>query len=437
MKSIKDRLWQIPFFRRHWRLARWFINVLNLLILLPKYFICRIKGCGFLWWEYEFNKLFHDSQILQNVNRVKDMVRLKRALLIYIINPFLESCNVDASVSHTNRWRSRELVRILDEIGYVVDVMKYSDYNSKISFNYDLLLGFGRAEELAKEFPQSTIKIRLATGSEANFHNKRERERIEEVNKRRYCSLQGVRRNTDNSELIRYFDAIACLGNEVTADTYRPFSEKKIYCFNNHGYDQWIGSPEGKDFAESRQNFLFFGSAGQVLFGLDLLLEVFASKPNLRLYVCGPFEKEELFVECYRKELYKAKNIVPVGWVTVGSPEYFDLTRKCGMVIVPICSGASTGSVVVCMGNGLIPIVTREAGIDTGDFGITLPSYKREDISSVVDWISSQPITWHEEMTLKVLDAASRDFSQFAFSKRFREILSEVIKDKTEVFCEG
>ena len=427
LKSIKNELRRVPFLVSLWR-------SLKLLRLLPKYIVRRIIGNDYLWWQHRFNNLFHDSKILLNVNGIRNRTVLKRALLVYTINPFFEDQRSHAFVSHTNYWRSIELARILDELGYVVDVMHYTDYYSKVSLGYDILLGFGRAEELAKELPHQTIKIRLATGSEANFHNQREKQRIEEVNRRRRCSLQVVRRNLDKSELIRYFNAMACIGNEVTAATYRPFYEGKIYCFNGHGYDQWMGLPEGKDFAESRRNFLFFGSSGQVLFGLDLLLEVFASRPNLRLYVCGPFEKEEQFVTCYRKELYETENIVPVGWVTVGSPEYFELTRRCGMLIIPICSGAFPGSVAVCTGNGLIPVLTREAGVDTGDFGVTLPSYRLEDIASAVDWISSQPPSRHEVMTLKAMDAARRDFSQAAFSKRFRQILTEVTSIRPQGF---
>ena len=77
----------------------------------------------------------------------------------------------------------------------------------------------------------------------------------------------------------------------------------------------------------------------------------------------------------------------------------------------------------------LIPIVSKEAGIDTADFGITLLSISTKDIAKTVDWIASQPASWHEEMTHKVLDAARLDFRQAAFSKRFREILTEVIRD--------
>lgn len=101
------------------------------------------------------------------------------------------------------------------------------------------------------------------------------------------------------------------------------------------------------------------------------------------------------------------------------------------MVIVPICTPTCHGAVIVCVGNGLIPIVTKEAGIDTDGFGVTLPSYKIEDIATAVDWVSNQPASWHEEMTLRVLHAARQDFSQATFSTRFREILTEVIRDKT------
>ena len=161
--------------------------------------------------------------------------------------------------------------------------------------------------------------------------------------------------------------------------------------------------------------------------GLDLLFDVFASRIDLNLYVFGPFKKELSFVECFRRELYEMPNIFPVGWVAVGSPEYFEVVRKCGMVIVPICAGAGHGSVTVCMGNGLIPVVIKEAGVDTDDFGITLPSYKIEDIAAAVDWVTSQPATWHEEKSHEVLNAAQQHFSQVAFSRRFREILQEVI----------
>ncbi len=292
---------------------------------------------------------------------------------------------------------------------------------------YDLLIGFGRANDLAKELPPQTIKIHLATGSEVNFLNQRLRERVEEIKRRRGCSLPPVRQSSLKAEDLEYYDAIACIGNTVTAATYQPYFSKKIFCWNNHGYDKWMGIPLGKDFEAARNNFLYFASGGQVLIGLDLVLEAFASRPHLKLFVCGPFEHELEFVKCFHRELYETPNIRSIGWVTVGSAEYFELVQQCSATIFPICAGGSPGSVVVCMGQGLIPIVSKEAGIDTGDFGITLPSISIEEIGKVVDSIASQSAHWHKDMADKVLTAARQDFSQAAFTQRFRAILTEVM----------
>jgi hypothetical protein len=166
-----------------------------------------------------------------------------------------------------------------------------------------------------------------------------------------------------------------------------------------------------------------------VLVGLDLVLEAFVQLPRLKSFVCGPFVREKEFVECFHKELIEAPNIVSVGWVKVGSSQYFELIRKCGATIFPSCAGTSPASVVL-LNHGIIPIVSKEAGIDTADFGITLSSLSVDEIRREVDWVSSQPANWHREAAIRVIEAARRDFTQTAFTRRFREILRTVIQDK-------
>jgi len=410
----------------------WFIQATKFIVTWPIYLCYGVKWKRRLNWQYGFNNTFKRAQVLRNVTGRFRSKGKPRALIPYIISPFLEDQDNEKMVYHTNKWRAKEIASILDELGYIVDVMLYSDFSSKIDLNYDLLLGFGVAEKLATLMPKDSIKIRLATGCEANFHNQREGERIDQVNKRRGCRLSPIRKNTDDSSFLKYFNAIACLGNEVTAETFRPFFNRKILCFNNHGYDHLSGMLDDKDFNFSKKNFLFFGSIGQVLFGLDLLLEIFSKKPDLNLYVCGPYEKERDFVDCYHKELYETPNIIPVGWVVVGSNKYRELVSTCGSVILPICSSASAGSVITCMANGLLPIVSKWASINTQDFGITFDSLDIETIEKNIDWVSSQPSDWHKEVLYKVLKNYRLNFSQASFSKRFREILESIVKEKIE-----
>lgn len=371
-------------------------------------------------------------EMLFNVTKVRSPVGRPRALLAYITRPFLLNPSSSEFLVHQNRWCALEIARLLGELGYVVDVIDWNSDHAKFEDSYDLLIGFGRAaEELAKELPDRAVKIFLATGSQANFANKRETERLDDVRRKRGCLLPPVRQSPDRAEYLQYFDAIACIGNQDVAATFRPYFRKKILTWNNHGYDHLSGIPKGKNFEEARHNFLYFSGSGQVLVGLDLVLEAFVQLPRLKLFVCGSFVHEKEFVKCFHKELYETPNIVPVGWVKVGTSQYFELIRKCGATIFPICAGASPGSVVLLMNHGIIPIVSKEAGIDTADFGLTLSSLSSDEIRKEVDWVSNQSADWHREAAIRVFEAARRDFSQTALTRQFHEILATEIQDKT------
>ncbi len=201
------------------------------------------------------------------------------------------------------------------------------------------------------------------------------------------------------------------------------------YPFNNYGFSGTRFVFEGKDFATARRNFLFFASGSQVQKGLDLLLEIFPRLPQLDLYVCGGFAKEADFCDCYHQELFETPNIHAVGWLDVNGPEFYDLAAKCAYVIHPSCADGQPGSVVQCMHAGLIPMVTREAGIDTQDFGVTFANDSLEEIQRVIMQLASRPETWHREHSLKTRAGAEKMYSEEAFLARWREILTEVLAD--------
>lgn len=394
---------------------------------LFKLLLCKVNRRNTRWWRYKFYHLICNSSILlSNVNNAKH--RPRHALLCYIALPFLIERDSNQFIKHTNRWDALEIAKILDELGFTVDVMDHDDVKTQVRKKYDLLIGFGRADKLAQELPTSTIKIFLGTGSEPTDRDRCIQERTKDVSSKRNCTLKVYRTNPYPAENLKYYDVLACLGTEeATIPTYRRFFDKKIFCWPNHAYDQWIGIPAGKDFTQSRYNYLYFGTSGQILCGLDLLLEVFAKKPHLNLYVCGPFEKEKDFVKCFHSELYETPNIHPIGWVTLGSPQHRDLILKCGMVIAPMCPVIAHGSILVCMGNGLIPVVTRHAaGIDTDILGTTIPSLNTTQIGAVVEHVSNQPVVWHETISQQMISIVRSEFSQAAFSTKFKSILSEV-----------
>jgi hypothetical protein len=381
------------------------------------------------------SRFSYRRQILYNTGELSDPAGHPRALLVYLVQPFLQELRSQKMFAHQNQWCALEIARLLGERGYVVDALNWDDEQTTVATTqYDLLIGFHRADDLAEVMPERTIKIYLATGSEVNFVNQRLRERIEDIRRRRGCTLPPVRQGTLRTASLKHFDAIACIGNAVTASTYRPHFSKTILNWNNHGYDQWLGIPTDKDFAAARRHFLYFASGGQVLLGLDLVLEAFVHRPQLTLHVCGPFENELEFAQCFHRELHETPNIMPVGWVAVGSNLYFELMRTCCATIFPIAAGGSPGSVVVCMSQGIIPVVSKEAGIDTEDFGLTLPANTIDQIGAAVDALAAQSVEWHAAQADRVLVAARDKFSQAAFTQRFGDILDQVIAEKTRYF---
>ena len=134
----------------------------------------------------------------------------------------------------------------------------------------------------------------------------------------------------------------------------------------------------------------------------------------------------------YYRELYETPSIHPVGWIKVNSARFYDLVQKCAYVILPSCSDASAGSVVECMHAGLIPVITKEAGIDTEDFGVMIANESLEEIEKTVLELAEFPTAWLREHSIRTRDIAEKRFSENAFITRWREIVSQILNDRKE-----
>lgn len=350
----------------------------------------------------------------------------KRALLVYLSIPFTASAGRRRNyVRHQNWWQNLEIARLVAAAGYVVDVIDYHNMTFLPRRKYDLLMGIGAAcARLARLVPEEAVKVYIATGPSHEFNNRQEKMRLADVMRRRNCRLKPRRIVEPIEQDLKWFDAIVSMGNEFNVSTFRPY-HNRIYAYNNHG-DPRIRCCE-KDFETARRSFLYFASDGQVHKGLDLLLEAFPLMPDYHLYVCSGFRQERDFAACYRRELFGKANIHPVGWVNILSRAFDDVCCKCAFVILPSCAEASAGSVVTCMHAGLIPVVSRESGIDTGDFGVTLDSCDPDTIAGTVHTVASYAPDWHRQHSLATRRTALARYSQQAFTKRWENILRDIL----------
>jgi len=108
---------------------------------------------------------------------------------------------------------------------------------------------------------------------------------------------------------------------------------------------------------------------------------------------------------------------------------YGELVSKCACVIAPSCSEGQSGSVAQCMYSGLIPLVTREVGVDTEDFGITFSDDSLVEIERVIIEVSEKPDIWHKERSIRTREISEEKYSEDAFRDRWRNILAEILKD--------
>lgn len=366
-------------------------------------------------------------RVIYNANAADESSYRKRALLVYVVKPFLPEASRRAFPSHQNERQCKHIAAILGEFGYIVDVVDVRNTRFRPSRDYDIVISNKANWGPTSAFRAGPMKIYLATTPNPRVHNANLKRRHDLLFARRQLRVMIRRRYAEVMPYVTKADAIVGLGNDLIMSTWKEVFEGPIYGFNNYGYKETRFTIESKDFARARRNFLFFAGGSQILKGLDLLLEIFPRHPDLHLYVCSPFKNETDFCSCYHKTLYETPNVHPIGWIRVNSDKFYELVQRCAYVIHPSCSDASPGSVVQCMYSGLVPLVTRETGIDTEDFGLTFIDDSLEEIERVVLEVSQLPEDWHRTHSIRTRKTAEEKYSEDAFMRRWRTVLEELL----------
>ena len=291
----------------------------------------------------------------------------KRALLSYITMPFIKN-----SYSHTQYFEVKSWAKILDTLGYQVDVIHYDRSLKNLdTTQYDLICGFGSVFRKHFETPNSKAKtIHYATGMHVCHQNEVSLKRVKDVYAKKNVWLGKSARFVDKTwtHQTALVDGIIALGGNVCADSYRKHYDGRVFSvpapFHATQNVNKIINSKNKD---SNKNFLWFGGSGLVHKGLDLVLDYFVKNVDVTLHVCGPINDEPFFVTAYRKELYESDNIITYDFIDIKSDMFTNVLQSCAFVIFPSCSEGGSVSVLTAIGNGaLIPIIPVETAISTG-----------------------------------------------------------------------
>lgn len=282
----------------------------------------------------------------------------KRALVSYV--PTLPFWNKNYYTrSHNSKLTAYLLCKVLNSLGYVVDLRSCDDTNVSTYREYDFFLGHTKSFlEIKNKIILKGKAVLLVTGSSPEFGNAAQHARAEDLYQRRGIRLPVYSENivTPARNLHSAADHILMLGNSFVQSTWYPEFQHKYNLINNVSSHQLnLGS--------NRTNgYLFFSSTGQVHRGLDLLLEVF-SKRQENLHICSSVLSEKDFVSAFSEELFNKRNIYTHGFVNSSSEKFNQILSECKYVILPSCSEGQSSSVINAMFNGLLPIVTNNVGL--------------------------------------------------------------------------
>ncbi|OGH66437.1 MAG: hypothetical protein A3B90_00305 [Candidatus Magasanikbacteria bacterium RIFCSPHIGHO2_02_FULL_41_13] len=384
-----------------------------------------------------FRKAYYKVMRKQIVRDLDDFCTVKngRALLYYKTDSLVFR-SVANNPSHVNHWEIIEIVRVLNRLGFVVDVIDRTvkpETIASVQDIYQIFIGIGAGDsgrhyaDIAKKVP-SAKKVFYALGPEPDESNRITLARYDYFWERHPGVKVEIRRtinHVDIDECMKHTDAILSCGSEFALHTFDKH-HKPVYKLppSSSTLVQFpFASLEKKD----AKKFLYFGGNGNIVKGLDIVIEAFAELPDYELFICAP-QTETDFNAFYKETLEKSKNIHFVGFIKIGGETFYDLTSKCGYVIFPSASEGAATSVTTCMRAGMIPVVTVESGIDSAErCGHVIGDIH---ISALKDLISKLAHKSKEEVIQKSLETykESYSYSQGNFSQTLELSLISILR---------
>ena len=346
----------------------------------------------------------------------------KYALLSYIIEPFKSK----VSSYHSNHQECYAIAEILKGLEYNVDVINWDNTSYLPNKQYALVIdNHNNLQRLSSFLPNAAHKIFHATNTHWLFQNTVEYQRCLAFFENKGVMIAPNRLRPEGNS-IAFADAVSMLGNGFTAATYGTYQNKIIHL--PMSVTVQVKFDRDKNFNSSKNKFLWLNSHGALLKGLDVLINVFQASPQYELFICCSESEDLQFFKALEVELAAAPNIHLTGWVDIGGKFYTQLISQCCWVISTTWSEGGGGSILNCIGNGLIPVITKSCSI-------TLPSncgfyIDNENIDSITN--SLNEITNISDDILAGMSESSVAFirenhSLENFKNKYREFLINIM----------
>ncbi len=360
----------------------------------------------------------------------------KKAALYFKTEPFY--VNVDL-YTHTNNWEILESIKILNELGYAVDLIDRSCETWDPKEKYDLFLGLGVGNAGRKfvkfaEASKAPKKVLLAMGPQPDISNEMVINRYR-VFKERTGFYAPPMRTVEHVvgqnflNIINTADYILTIGEKETL-SYDSYLKYKKPIFNFYPSISPKVSFKNEWFETRDMNsFLCFAGNGFICKGVDLVVEAFLKNPSKTLHLCGP-NTEKAFFDYYGEKINLATNIKYHGFITPGEDKFNKIAEKCSHVVFHSSSESCCTSIATTMKAGLVPIINKWTGINVLNEGYLLSDEGDliDNICKTIVLASSCSKEKYKELVNNTLKKAEL-FSQSSYTESYRKSIQEILLD--------
>jgi len=354
-----------------------------------------------------------------------------RVLFSYLEQAVLWKPNDIRFNAHSNLWESREIVRIFNSYGFIVDCINWNNRRFWPKCSYDIVFDIHvNLQRLTPVVGKETKKLLHLTTSHVWFSRDAELKRVHALEQRTkaFYTPKRIVDYLDWAERsLRLADTCSLIGNKHTLSTYPEEYRKKISTVTvSASRLKYIKSSD--DYVPETREFLWHYGGGAVHKGLDLVLDVFKKNKNLVLNVIGRLESERDFLKIYEQELFHCSNIRYYGCLFPSSDKFIEIIKRVFCFIAPSCSEGISPAVVTCLQLGLFPIISRNNGITLpNNAGLYLETCATSEIENVVNQAMSLSKDELEDQIASCQSFALKEFSREKFSSDMSAFLGKIL----------
>lgn len=395
--------------------------IINKFLNLSQYrFIPTVSKTLAAWRRKSFENI-GSNKLSKNAPRAL-VINISTAIPYYLEGNIYKCPILD---NHALYWEVAELVRQLNEKGYIVDFIDCTDKGVSINWQKYQVVFDERNNLMFGETVKDQKKIFYSTGLKWDFQNEQELKRTNW-----FFNRTGIRIYPERYLPPLYSDEFAdyqtFYGKAELMSTFSPKSEKvslDVSC---------TYLPEnfytGK---RDLRRFVWFGGSGSIHKGMDLTVEAFTRMSDKELLIFGPASRELKFFEWLKQIIHRHSNIKYIGYANLNDEKHRFLLNSAVANVFPSCSEGGPGSVAQAAFFGLIPFVSPTANIRYEHLGYKLENDSDDQIiNSILEKVKSFSDLREAEILQKteaVYDYVNKFHTREAYKKSLSIFLNKIL----------